>query len=121
MLTCASTVGTALPRQPIGDDMKTSMCMFGALLAIAVVPTAVAHADDNDTLFLSTIKHHIAGITNTEGDAGLIKLGHAVCDDLTLRRSRASMHDHLTAKDWSDSDASWLITASVAAYCPWVP
>jgi hypothetical protein len=26
--------------------MKTSMCMFGALLAIALVPTAVAHAND---------------------------------------------------------------------------
>lgn len=59
--------------------MKTSVCMFGALLAIALLPAAIARADDNDTLFVNTIKHHIARITNTEGDAGSIKFGHAIC------------------------------------------
>lgn len=53
--------------------------MFGALLAIALLPAAIARADDNDTLFVNTIKHHTAGITNTEGDAGSIKFGHAIC------------------------------------------
>ena len=36
--------------------MKTSMCMFGALLAIALVPTAVAHA--NDTAYLSCLSNN---------------------------------------------------------------
>jgi Protein of unknown function (DUF732) len=98
--------------------------IFGGLAAgtvavgLAAAVAAQAHADSNDDLFLSTIKHHIFGITNSEGDAGLIKLGKAFCYEILTSRSRASMHAYLTAKDWSDSDASWLITASVASYCP---
>jgi hypothetical protein len=99
--------------------MKVAARVFSLMWGVAVLCAAVAHADDDDALFLSTVKHHIFGITNSEGDTGLIKLGHAVCGELEKGRSRASMHDYFTARNWSDSDASWFITASVAAYCPY--
>ena len=35
--------------------MKISVCMFGALLAIALVPTAVAHADTTDDNYLNAL------------------------------------------------------------------
>ena len=62
---------------------------------------------------------YIFGISNADGDGGLIRLGHAICDELEMGRSRESLHDYLSAKNWPASDASWLITASVASYCPY--
>ncbi len=75
-----------------------------------VTPTNRLGADD--VTYLRILKGHVFGITNTEGDAGLIKMGHAICDELKLGSISRQGHGR------SDSDASWLITASVAAYCP---
>lgn len=72
-----------------------------------------------DAEYLYILKDHVAGITNTEGDAGLIKLGHAICDGLQEGRSRQSIFlQFVQGHGWSDSDASWQVTASVVAYCP---
>lgn len=50
--------------------MKVALGALSVILGIAVLSAPVAHADDNDTLFLTTIKNHLFGITNTNGDAG---------------------------------------------------
>lgn len=72
-----------------------------------------------DERYLYILKSNVFGITNTEGDAGLIKLGHAVCDELESGSSRDSIARQFTqGPGWSDSDASWLTTASAVAYCP---
>jgi Protein of unknown function (DUF732) len=77
--------------------------------------------ESGDALYLRLIKTHIAGITNTDGDAGLIKGGHVICDGLSEGRSRDSISRQFTQGHcWSDSDASWLITVSVVAYLPGV-
>jgi hypothetical protein len=44
-----------------------------------------------DERYLYILKSNVAGITNTDGDAGLIRGGHAVCDALQAGRSRDSI------------------------------
>jgi hypothetical protein len=96
------------------------------MLAVAVAVAAPAAADTGDTgggdaQLLQIIKLHIAGINNpTEGDAGLIKGGKAICDAMSSGRSRDSIRQQLEVGQnaWSDSDARWFITASAVAYCP---
>ena len=57
--------------------MKISVCMFGALLAIALVPTAVAHADTTDDNYLNALA--VRGTTGQPDQ--LIAAGHAACDN----------------------------------------
>ena len=104
--------------------MKTVLAAAALAVAVAVAAPAAAAPSDTgggDAQFLQIIKRHIAGINNpTEGDAGLIKGGHAICDAMSLGRSRDSLRQQLEVGDhaWSDSDARWFITASAVAYCP---
>jgi hypothetical protein len=81
--------------------------------------STVHHPPTPDERYLYILKSNVAGITNADGDAGLIRGGHAICDGLAEGRSRESIKRQFTqGPGWSDSDASWMITASVAAYCP---
>src|SRR5258708_35117938 len=109
-----------------------SVSRFGCVAVLAVAasigvaanqatadPTTEPRIGGGDAQYLGLIKTHIAGITNTEGDAGLIKGGHAICAGLQAGRSRQSIFlQFVQGHGWSDSDASWMITASVVAYCP---
>jgi hypothetical protein len=87
--------------------------------ALALAPAAHAETGGGDTQFLSIIHQHIFGLTSDNGDAGLIKLGHAVCGQLAMTGGvRDGIHQQL-ANHWkSESDAAWFITASAVAYCP---
>ena len=91
-----------------------------ALAALALAPAA--HADTTgggDAQFLSIIHEHIMGLTSDNGDAGLIKLGHAVCDQLAMDDGNRDLIHQKLANHWkSESDAAWFITASAVAYCP---
>lgn len=101
--------------------MKLAGRKVAATLAVVVGLTAcgVAVADPNDDLYLKILKSHVAGITNTEGDAGLIKGGHIICDRLRQGYPRGEISRKFTqGHGWSDSDAAWVITASAVAYCP---
>jgi hypothetical protein len=72
-----------------------------------------------DERYLYILKSNVAGITNPDGDTGLIRGGHAICDDLQAGGTRdAIKRRFMQGPGWSDSDASWQITASVVAYCP---
>lgn len=78
-----------------------------------------ASTGQGDAQYLQILKSHVFGITNADGDAGLIKGGHAICDGLQEGRRRESIFlQFVQGHGWSDSDASWTITASVVAYCP---
>lgn len=84
---------------------------------------ASKYTDPADVKFLETMHSHVwdvSAVKGTDLDDTLIKGGRGVCGDLEMGHTRASVHDQLVsgAKGWSDSDASWLITAAVAANCP---
>ena len=92
-----------------------------ALITAAVALAPAAHADTGggDAQFLSIIHQHIFGLTADNGDAGLIKLGHAVCDQLAMDDGNRDLIHQKLANHWkSESDAAWFITASAVAYCP---
>lgn len=87
-------------------------------------PLPPAHADPSDEQFTRTLNAHLLSVPGAVSDAELIKLGHTICGSLAAG-SRESVQNQLAADGWppdgarmSTSDASWLITASVAAYCP---
>jgi len=57
---------------------RSAVCMFAALLAIALVPTAVAHGYSADNQFLSAVA--ALGITGAPDQ--LIAAAHTVCDNI---------------------------------------
>lgn len=73
--------------------------------------TSTTEDNSPDGTYLRILKSHVAGITNTEGDAGLIKGGHAICDALQGGETRDEISQQL--HHFSASDARWQITASV--------
>lgn len=144
-----AALGSRLPRMTANDGRGqrptagTGQIVKGLLLVLLVgagawaclsshdsststQPTTPSWADYNgprvgggDAEYFYILKSHVAGITNTEGDTGLIKGGHAICDGLQEGRSRQSIFlQFVQGHGWSDSDASWVVTASVVAYCP---
>jgi hypothetical protein len=58
--------------------MKVCVGTFGALLLIALVPTAVGHADTQDDRYLAALSSQ--GITGPPDQ--LIADGHAACDNI---------------------------------------
>ena len=77
-------------------------------------------SNDPDALYIDTLQGHIWGIGGRDGDReALIREGHEICTALQSGLSREVVHDRLVVKrsKTSDSDASWMITASVASYC----
>jgi Protein of unknown function (DUF732) len=102
--------------------------ILAALVAAGVAVASPASADPyagprtggGDAEFLYLAKLHIAGLSNpTQGDAGLTGLGKAICHELDSGRSRESIRlQFIQGHGWSDSDASWMVTAAVVAYCP---
>ncbi len=96
------------------------MKLAAALVVCALLaPTAAAYADDNDALFLKTIRTHTRYTPGHGDDADLIAEGHWICGRLQSGHSRTAVHDYLVTRDgMPNSDADWWITASVGAYCP---
>jgi len=98
--------------------MKIAVRICGTLLAIALVPTAVARADAADDAFLKAVADH--GITGDPEQ--LIATGHAVCDraendywwnpTAPLDAVMASLHLSIPQGETVVNDAA-------SAYCPW--
>jgi hypothetical protein len=108
-------------------NKKTVLNSLAALAAVGVSIASPASADPydgprtggGDAEFLYLSKTHIAGLSNKNGDAGLIGLGKAICSDLDEGASRESIFlKFVQGHGWSDSDASWMVTSSVVSYCP---
>jgi hypothetical protein len=108
---------------------KTTLILYGlaALVAAGVFVASPASANPytgprtggGDAEFLYLSKLHIAGLSNKNGDAGLTALGKAICKDLDNGNSRESERlEFIQGHGWSDSDASWIVTAAVVSYCP---
>lgn len=87
--------------------------------------TTTTYTDPHDVTFLDIVHRHLIWVHATAGtdkDASFIRLGHGVCGSFTEGDSREAIHGALIANgNLSDSDAGWLITAAVTAYCPNYP
>jgi hypothetical protein len=98
----------------VAASLATTSLMFAA--------TAAADGGEpggGDSQFLRIIHQHILGLTAQGGDADLVKLGHAVCNQLDSDYGDRGTAQQKLANHWSsESDAEWFITASAVAYCP---
>ncbi len=93
---------------------KTSAYLFGALLAVMVVPPAVAHADGTDADFAHYLSLH--GINLSPAQAA--NVAHLLCQDLDAGFTQADAVKELTKHDLSQSQAELFVGAATADYCP---
>ncbi|BBZ11778.1 hypothetical protein MBRA_19730 [Mycobacterium branderi] len=97
------------------------MCAFAAVLAIGMLPTAVAHADSADDTFLKALADQ--GIT---GDpAELIAAGRGVCDNVSRLATGpprwakwSALSPVMGALQLNPWQAGFVISAAESAYCP---
>jgi hypothetical protein len=84
-----------------------------------VLGAAPAHADNDDNVFLRAM--HNRGIeNNVQGDAGLIRMGHAICTALADGYSLNALEDagELHTTQLSANDVRFVVQTSAAAFCP---
>ena len=84
-----------------------------ALLAIGLVPTAVAHADTQDDRYLAAL----SAIDITGDPDWLIAAGHFACDNYGSPAVIDQMNG-LMALGYSGVQASNVVVLGIRAYCP---
>lgn len=93
---------------------KICECMFGALLALMLVPTAVASADNKDAEFASYLESdgiHLGTPSQTAN------MGRAMCQDLDAGYTQNDEVTQLTQR-LSQDQAKLFVLAATAEYCP---
>jgi hypothetical protein len=94
---------------------KLSACTFGVLLAVAMVPAAVAHADQTDSDFYELLTSH--GL-NLGTQAHVVDMAHVMCQDLDGGNTTADEVTQMTEHQISEDQAKLFVGAATAAYCP---
>jgi hypothetical protein len=98
------------------DEMTKKICasVFGALLAVMVLPGGVAHATDGD--FTNYLASH--GIS-LGSPAAEVNMAHVMCQDLEAGYSQKDEIDQLTGSHkLTQQQAEMFIGAATAEYCP---
>jgi hypothetical protein len=98
-------------------ECETSKTILAVLVAL-ILSSGIAHADSDDTDFLNAL--HKQGFSDSDGDRGLIKLGHMICNllgDGYSENALIGMGD-LHGTKMSPDDVKVLVKSSEAAYCP---
>jgi hypothetical protein len=96
--------------------MTKKICefMFGALLALMLVPTAVASADNKDAEFARYLESdgiHLGTPSQTAN------MGRAMCQDLDAGYTQNDEVTQLTQR-LSQDQAKLFVLAATAEYCP---
>ncbi|OIN79466.1 hypothetical protein BST29_16950 [Mycobacterium malmoense] len=90
--------------------------MFGALLAVMLVPGGVARADQTDADFTEYVESHGIHLGNA---TQTVNMAHVMCQDLESGYSQKDEVDQLTgSKRLSQQQAEFFIGAATASYCP---
>ncbi len=98
-----------------GLTKKISACLFGALLAVMLVPAAAAHADQNDTEFHNFLVAHGINLGST---AQAAHVAHLMCQDFDAGFTQADAVNELMKHDLSQAQAEIFVGAATANYCP---
>jgi len=99
-----------------GMTRNASACAFGALLAVVLVPTAVANADQTDQDFNSYLQSH--GVNLGSADQ-TVNMAHVMCKDLDAGYTEKDEVDQLTgAHRLNQGQAQLFVGAATADYCP---
>ncbi|OIN79821.1 DUF732 domain-containing protein [Mycobacterium malmoense] len=95
---------------------KMSACAFGALLAVVLLPAAVARADQTDQDFTSFLQSH--GV-NLGTSAQTVNMARVMCQDLDAGYTQKNEVDQLAgARRLNQGQAELFIGAATADYCP---
>ena len=95
---------------------KISACAFGALLAVMLVPSAVAHADQTDEDFTNYLQAHGVNLGSPALD---VKAARVMCQDLNAGYSQKDEIDQLTGSHrLNQGQAQMFVAAATADYCP---
>jgi hypothetical protein len=95
---------------------RISTFAFGVLLAAALTPSAIAHADQNDAEFVQYLESH--GI-HLGSEAQTVNMARVMCQDLDAGYSQKDEIDQLTGSaKLSQKQAETFIGAATADYCP---
>ena len=95
---------------------KLSACAFGALLAVMLVPTGVARADQTDQDFNNFVQSHGANLGTPSFN---VKAAHTLCNDLDAgftERDEVSQITGAHRLNWDQ--AQTFVSAATADYCP---
>ncbi len=98
-------------------DIKTmSACAFGAVLAVMLVPTGVARADQTDQDFTNFLSSHGINLGNTDQT---VNMARVMCQDLNAGYTQKDEIDQLTgAHRLNEGQAELFVGAATADYCP---
>ncbi|OBI94141.1 hypothetical protein A9X00_12325 [Mycobacterium sp. 1245805.9] len=89
---------------------------MGALAAVMLVPTAVAHADQTDQDFTNYLQAHGVDLGSPALD---VKAAQVMCKDLEAGYSQKDEIDQLTGSHrLSEGQAQMFVAAATADYCP---
>jgi thiamine monophosphate synthase len=100
------------------EEMTKKICewMFGALLAVMLVPAAVASADNTDAEFISYLDGHGIHLGTA---SQTVNMAHAMCHDLTAGYTQRDEVDQLLgAQRLNPAQAQVFVGAATADYCP---
>jgi hypothetical protein len=95
---------------------RNSSVIFGALLTVAWLPAAVAHADETDADFAEYLASH--GI-NLGSPTQAVNMARVMCQDLEAGYTQKDEVDQLTGSHkLTQTQAETFIGAATADYCP---
>ncbi len=98
--------------------MTKKICagMFGALLAVVLVPAAVASADQTDSDFTNYLDSHGVHLGTA---SQTVNMARVMCHDLDAGYTQTDEVDQLTgAHRLSQAQAQLFVGAATADYCP---
>jgi hypothetical protein len=95
---------------------KISACTFGALLAVLLVPAAVARADQTDQDFTNFLQSHGIDLGTT---TQTVNTAHVMCHDFDAGYTEKDEIDQLTgAHRLNQGQAQMFVGAATADYWP---
>jgi len=95
---------------------KLCACTLGALLAVMLVPAAVASADQTDADFTGYLDSHGVRLGTASQTVNMARM---MCQDLDAGYTQTDEVDQLTgAHRLSQAQAQLFVGAATAAYCP---
>jgi hypothetical protein len=95
---------------------KISACAFGLMLAVLVVPTGVARADETDGEFVQFVQSHGINLGSVSQTANIAR---EMCKDLAAGFSQKDEIGELTnSNKLNQQQAEFFVGAATANYCP---
>jgi hypothetical protein len=95
---------------------KMCACAFGPLLAVVLVPPAVASADQSDADFTNYLDSHGVHLGTA---SQTVNMARVMCQDLDAGYTQTDEVDQLTgAHRLSQPQAQLFVGAATAEYCP---